>query len=186
MKRQLQRFATPIALSLGVALAGCQSGAADDDPTTSAIVPTATPTAEASAATESVSAEPTDGNGEETSVFDLAIGDCFSASGESVGSVTVVGCDRTHIYEVFAVLDHEGGDDADYPGDDSMLEYADAACQPPFEEYVGTDYNDSRYWITSVTPSQETWDEGDREIVCTLKVGEDGSETTGSAEGTQE
>ena len=47
------------------------------------------------------------------------------------------------------------------------------------------DYQTSIYWITSVTPSADTWDEGDdREIVCALKLGEAGDETTGSAQGT--
>ena len=49
-----------------------------------------------------------------------------------------------------------------------MLTYADDACRTPFEEFVGTDYQSSIWYITSVTPSEETWAEGDREIICTL------------------
>jgi hypothetical protein len=37
---------------------------------------------------------------------------------------------------------------------------------------------------TSVTRSAQTWDDGDRQIVCALKLGEEGEEMTGSAEGT--
>jgi hypothetical protein len=124
--------------------------------------------------------------GEETSVFDLEVGDCFSATGDQVETVDVVDCEQAHIYEVFAVFDHEAGDDEPYPGDDALLEYADSECQPHFEEYVAADYETSIYWITSVTPSADTWGDGDREIVCTLKLGEEGEETTGSAEGSGE
>ncbi len=138
------------------------------------------------AATASASSGNTTGvGGEETSVFDLEVGDCFSAGGDPVATVTVIDCEDAHIYEVFAVFDHEADDDQTYPGADAILEYADARCQPLFEDYVRTDYQTSIYWITSVTPSEETWDDGDdREIVCTLKLGEAGDETSGSAEGT--
>ena len=125
--------------------------------------------------------------GEETSVFELETGDCFSADADVVETVTVVDCEDTHTYEVFGVFDHEADDDEPYPGDDAILEYADTRCQPLFEDYVATDYQTSIYWITSVTPSAETWDDSDdREIVCALKLGEEGEETTGSAEGTGE
>jgi len=49
---------------------------------------------------------------------------------------------------------------------------------------VAIDYQSSIYWITSVTPSAQTWEDGDRQIVCALKLGEEGEEMTGSAEGT--
>jgi hypothetical protein len=61
------------------------------------------------------------------------LGDCFSASGEQVETVTVVDCEQAHIYEVFAIFDHEVGADQPYPGDDELLKYADTACQPLFE-----------------------------------------------------
>lgn len=159
----------------------------DASPTASRSI-TVTPSdsvgASASAAA-SASADAGEGDGTETSVFDLASGDCFDASGDEVDTVTVIDCELPHTYEAFAIFDHEAGIDAPYPGDEALLEYADSACQPYFEEYVGIAYPDSQYWITSVTPSRQTWEEGDdREIVCALKLGEDAEETTGSAEGT--
>ena len=51
-------------------------------------------------------------------------------------------------------------------------------------DYVAMDYQSSIYWITSVTRSAQTWEDGDRQIVCALKLGEEGEEMTGSAEGT--
>jgi hypothetical protein len=189
MKNVLPRRAAIIGtVILALAMAACD--AASDEQTaqtTASPSAAATPSASATAA-----ASPTDGDdddsagGEETSVFDLEVGDCFSATGDEVESVTVVDCDEPHIYEVFAVFDHEAGEDEPYPGDDALLEYADSECQPHFEDYVGADYETSVYWITSVTPSEQTWDDDDREIVCTLKLGEQGEETTGSAEGSGE
>ncbi len=162
-------------------LAACQSGTVDlDSPT-----PLAT-------AGESASSSPNgDGDGgdggEETSVFDLERGDCFSATGDQVETVIVVDCGQPHLYEVFGVFDHEAGGADPSPGDGAILEYADTECQPLFEAFVGSDYQSSIYWITSVTPSDETWNEADdREIVCALKLGETATETTGSAEGTAE
>ncbi len=171
-----------------IALAGCQS--ASDDVTPSAAEPTEAPSATTEPSTAPESASPTDaGQPVETSVFDLEVGDCFSAESDSVESVLVVDCEQSHTYEAFFVFDHEAGPDEEYPGDDAMLTYADDACRPPFEEFVGMDYESSIWYITSVTPSAETWAEGDREIICTLDQQDsdgDAIEVTGTAEGTAE
>jgi hypothetical protein len=169
-----------------VALAGCES--APDDATPSAADLTVPPSTLGSARPSAdASVAPTDGgSGQVTSVFDLELGDCFNADSDRVASVVVVDCSRPHGYEVFHVFDHEAGPDAPYPGDQGLLDEADMMCQPPFEEFVGIDYAASIWFITSVTPSAETWAEGDREVVCTLdQQDQDGVaiEVTGSAEG---
>lgn len=120
------------------------------------------------------------GEGEATSVFDLEEGDCFGAAGEQVETVNVVDCEDPHIYEVYALVDYESDDQA-YPGAEDVSAYADEQCEASFEDFVGIEYESSRWYITSVTPSEETWADGDREIVCTLNL-EDESEVTGSAE----
>ena len=168
-----------------VLLVACD--ASDSSPTASpsiAVAPSESVGASAPVAA-SASADVGQGDGTETSAFDLETGDCFDAGGDEVDTVTVIECELPHTYEAFAIFDHEAAIDAPYPGDEVLLEYADSACQPYFEEYVGIAYPDSQYWITSVTPSRQTWEEGDdREIVCALKLGEEAEETTGSAEGT--
>jgi Septum formation len=124
-----------------------------------------------------------------TSVFDIEVGDCFSADSDEVESVLVVDCEQAHSYEAFFVFDHDGGASEPYPGDDAIVDYAEGECRAPFEEFVGTDYDSSIWYITSVTPSAETWAEGDREIICTLdQQDQDGVaiEVTGSAEGSAE
>ena len=173
---------------VGIALAACQS--ASDDVTPSVAERTVAPSATTQPSPTEASPSPTNASEPvETSVFDLEVGDCFSAEGDSVESVLVVDCEQSHTYEAFFVFDHEAGPDEEYPGDDTMLTYADDACRPPFEEFVGTDYDSSIWYIASVTPSAETWAEGDREIICTLDQQDaDGEaiEVTGTAEGTAE
>jgi hypothetical protein len=171
-------------------LAACQSTSEDSTVTP---IPSVSAADRTTASATEAAASPDDDDdgeddiGEETSVFELETGDCFSADADVVETVTVVDCEDAHTYEVFGVFDHEADGDEPYPGDEAILEYADTQCQPLFEDYVAADYQTSIYWITSVTPSAETWDDGDdREIVCALKLGEQGEETTGSAEGTGE
>ena len=166
------------------ALAGCQS--ASNDPTSE---PTDAESVAPSSAPASTAPSEDAGTGEETSVFDLEAGDCFSADGDQLETVTVVDCAQSHVYEAFHVFEHEAGADEPYPGDEEILTYADTECQPPFEEFVGHDYESSIWYITSVTPSSETWAEGDREIICTLNQQDESDEpieVTGSAEGTEE
>lgn len=177
------------ALLAALALVACQAGGdAEATPSTAEESVTATESAAASASEEDTDddADATDGeptDGEPTHVLDLEVGDCFSAEGDQIGEVLVVACEERHVYEVFALVEHPTPEDEPYPGDDEILEYADEECRDPFEDYVGLDYESSDWYITSVTPSEETWAEDDREIVCTLNL-EDESEVTGSAEGT--
>ena len=127
--------------------------------------------------------------GEETSVFDLEVGDCFSADSDEVATVLIVDCDQPHTYEAYFVFDHQAGPGDAYPGDQEILEFADGECRPPFEEFVGKDYESSIWYITSIPPSADTWEAGDREIICTLNqedAGGEAIEVTGSAEGTAE
>jgi Septum formation len=164
-------------------------GGDSDDPTASAAASereTVSPSASAAVESEvaaSATAAPT---GEETSVFDIEVGDCFSVDNDQFDTVVVVDCEQPHEYEAFHVFDHGAGPDEAYPGDDALFEFADTECQTPFEAYVGHDYQTSIWFITSITPSEDTWADGDREIVCTLNQQDENEEpitVTGSAEG---
>ena len=164
--------------------AGCQAG---DDASSAPSDPVES-TAPASSGADT-SAEPSGtasagADGEETSVFDLEVGDCFTSDTTLLDTVVVVDCEDPHVYEVYDVGDVESADDA-YPGDAEMGETASAQCQDAFEAYVGIAYEDSRWYVTSIPPNEETWAEGDREVVCLLHL-QDESEVTGSAEGSGE
>jgi hypothetical protein len=173
---------------LGVAtlLAGCPSAVEAPTPT-----PDPTPTVEPSVPASAPAAPSVDpgSDGEETSAFDLEVGDCFSVESDQLTSVTVVECAASHEYEAFALFDHPAGPDEAYPGDAAIVEYADVECQPHFEAYVGHDYQTSIWYITSLTPSDQTWADGDREVTCLLNQQDDDEEpimVIGSAEGAAE
>lgn len=173
-----------IALIAAVALlaAACQSGG--NSPTAS----TAAEESETAASQAAGDSGDSGGNGgdegEETSVFDLEVGDCFSADTELLDTVLVVDCEDTHVYEVYEVFDYDAADDA-FPGDAALQEAAGTECEATFEAYVGIAYEDSQWFYTAIPPNETTWADGDREILCLLHL-EDESEVTGSAEGSGE
>jgi hypothetical protein len=105
------------------------------------------------------------------SVTDLRPGDCFIGSDEEeISDVDGVPCDEAHEYEVFAVQDRDGDT---YPTDAEFDAIFESICVPAFDSYVGTAYADSVLWATMITPSESSWDDGDREYVCALYEPED-------------
>jgi hypothetical protein len=86
------------------------------------------------------------------------------------------------VFEAFYKYGLEGDSAAACPGDEAVDEAADAECLPVFDKYVGTPYDDSALFFTVIRPSESTWREGDRTVVCALSE-EDESEMTGSAKG---
>ena len=83
------------------------------------------------------------------------------------------------------VTDFPGNDD-EYPGDDELNAFATETCQgDAFEQYVGIDYAVSKYFTDAYLPSEGTWEEGDREVVCVLYVPDD-DELTDSARDSEE
>jgi hypothetical protein len=109
------------------------------------------------------------------SVFDLSVGDCFDDPEELEGLVsdlTLIPCDQAHDNEVFALVDHPAGDGDAFPGDDAMDTFAEEACLPAFEEYVGLPYEESVFAYYPIKPTEETWADGDREVVCVLYEGQ--------------
>jgi hypothetical protein len=105
-------------------------------------------------------------------VDDLRVGDCFNAGEFSadeeaeVSDVDGVPCDEPHAFEVFAVADYNGGV---FPATDEQFQAAFAeVCIPPFEDYVGIAYADSVLWASAITPTEDGWNDGDREFICHL------------------
>ena len=113
-------------------------------------------------------------------VFSLKVGDCLlsssaTADNSEVSDVPVVGCDKAHESEIFASILM---DDGDFPGADEATKQAETGCVDAFKEYVGIAYEDSKLGINYFTPTQDTWDTGDREILCILL--DPKNKTTGS------
>ena len=164
-------------------MAACQPASEEPSPS----VPAATTAPPATSFLEPTASAPS--GPRQTSVFDLDAGDCFTIDTDEVLTVGLVECTGAHLYEVFALLDHPAGAREPFPGDQALLEFADTACQPPFEEYVGHDYQTSIWYISALRPSEETWADGDREIVCALNQQDDAGDpivVTGSAQGAGE
>jgi serine/threonine protein kinase len=113
------------------------------------------------------------GNNEEgitVSVFDIKIGDCFAepSESESISEITLTDCDDPHDNEVYAFGLYPADEGADFPANEDLEAFADNFCFEEFEEYVGIPYNDSIYYYTYFQPTEMSWEDGDREIVCIL------------------
>lgn len=100
--------------------------------------------------------------------FNMRVGDCFedgNSYSEEVTSVPGVPCADPHDYETFAVFDVSIDS---YPDEDMMAQIAFDSCMEHFESFVGRDYETSSLDITTMFPTQESWNQSDREVVCAL------------------
>lgn len=111
----------------------------------------------------------------EDSVFDVEVGQCIEAPAEDGGTISElpdVDCDEDHNGEVIHLFEHEGDND-DFPGQPALQEEAREECEgEAFEDYTGTEYSESAISIFYITPSEESWGEGDRETICIGSTGE--------------
>lgn len=110
----------------------------------------------------------TDGFDEDTiSIYDVHPGQCidFADDSDVAGDVPRRDCDEPHDGEVFLVGSVGSADD--FPGTSELERRAEAVCiGDAFEQYVGTAYDDSALDVTYVTPSEDSWAAGDRDVVC--------------------
>jgi len=99
-------------------------------------------------------------------VLTLADGDCFDdPSGEEtqVTDVPIVDCADPHDNEVYKIVEITGDV---YPGSEAIGSRADDECVLAFDAWVGEPYETSELDFGWLTPTSESWDAGDREIVC--------------------
>ncbi|GHI05235.1 hypothetical protein AQI88_32615 [Streptomyces cellostaticus] len=112
----------------------------------------------------------------------LAKGECFNApagdlSGETY-DVDTVPCTGEHDGEVFASFRLTGGG---YPGDDSVTGTADKRCYGLQDSYamdawaVPDDVD-----VYYLTPTEDSWSAGDREVTCVFGSAAEGGNLTGS------
>ena len=98
--------------------------------------------------------------------FHMRVGDCFdnsSSFGDEVSELPGVPCSQPHDYETYAVFDVSIDS---YPSEENMIELAYDSCRERFDSFVGTDYDSSVLEITTLYPTNESWQQDDREIVC--------------------
>lgn len=103
-----------------------------------------------------------------TSVDRLAVGDCLAGlpTEDTVLTVDTARCDEVHAAEVFAVLTLPDGK---FPGrlaDDEALD----RCGPALADYAPAAVDDASLRLNTIQPSRESWDTGDRELICIATV----------------
>jgi hypothetical protein len=116
-------------------------------------------------------------------VFSIKVGDCIGSfgDGEEVQEIPVVPCDEPHDQEVYAR--HEVPDADEFPGLEAVQAMGDEQCAADFAEFVGLDYDESALYLSYLTPTKDSWAQGDREILCVIY--EDGAQTTGTLKDAQ-
>lgn len=100
--------------------------------------------------------------------FHMRVGDCFDESssfGEEVSEVPGVPCSQPHDYETYAVFDVSLDS---FSSEESMGVTAYDSCLERFDAFVGLDYENSVLEIVTLNPTAESWEQGDREVVCAL------------------
>jgi len=105
---------------------------------------------------------------EEQNVNDLEVGDCveLDIDSEEVSTLPVVDCDEPHHAEVFLTAELFEDED-EFPRGESMVQRIDDTCAgDAFEQFVGTPYQESSLELYYAAPSRESWDQGDRTVVC--------------------
>ena len=113
--------------------------------------------------------------------FSIRVGDCLESmdwGAEGFTTVPVIPCAEEHESEVYAAVDLPEGD---YPGDESVATQADEYCYGEFQGFVGVAWEDSAYDYGYLSPSPESWEQGDREVLCMIM--DPAGLTTGSLAG---
>jgi hypothetical protein len=107
------------------------------------------------------------GEGDNTDVFTIKVGDCLNDGGVEgeVSEVPTVACTEPHDSEAYASIIM---DDGDFPGDQAVEDKAIADCTTEFNGFVGLDYQESTLDFAYYYPTEESWANGDREILCLI------------------
>jgi Septum formation len=99
-------------------------------------------------------------------IADVRVGDCFDLKDpneEVIEEVDAKVCSEPHEYEMVFVGDMPSGA---YPSEQAMDDFAYTSCLPAFGSYIGLAYERSRYELTYVTPTEDSWNEGDHAVQC--------------------
>jgi hypothetical protein len=126
--------------------------------------------------------ETTSAEAEEETVFAIGEGDCVeadpTAESDVVSEVPTIDCEEPHHSEVF----HTYTIDADEMPSAAEIEgIVEDQCVSEFESFVGMSYDQSALEVTWLEPTEESWEAGDRELVCLIT--DPAGQTTGSLEG---
>ena len=99
--------------------------------------------------------------------FQVRLGDCFDDPDNQAGELTSlpgVPCSEPHDNEAYAVFDLTMESYSEY----EISDFSESACIDRFATYVGRDYESSVLDVVTMYPTQESWAQNDREVVCAL------------------
>jgi hypothetical protein len=162
------------------------SGDDDGDVSSSTTTEATEPTTETTRPATTTTSEP------DSVVFvdDLRVGQCFDdplivGDFESVSEITLVGCESPHDGEVFAVSALADAPGAPWQGEDDTTTRSDGLCAAQYQSYVGVDPSRSRWTYGLYSPTEESWQNDDRLVVCLLQDPDD-NQLQGSKRDTRE
>lgn len=156
-------------LALIIGLVVVFAGGDDGDDETSTGDETTTTGADTSDTSTDDTSETTEGTSEgseSTDVFALGVGDCVTDESEMTGEVTevpIIDCAQPHsaeVYHSYMITDSELPDQA---GIETIVQ---EQCLPAFQSFVGLGYYDSVLEVNYLSPTSDSWDAGDRELLC--------------------
>jgi hypothetical protein len=114
--------------------------------------------------------------------FSLQVGDCFNddaVAGGSVSELPLTPCAEPHDNEIFYEYSMT---ESVFPGSMEALTSASIRCLEEFKVFVGISFVDSVLTTFPVTPTAQSWAQGDRVVYCVLYA-VDLSKLTGSMRG---
>ena len=96
---------------------------------------------------------------------EVEVGDCIAEipQGARVETVETVDCRQPHAGEVYAQL---AVPDADFPGEDAIVEKYASRCEPELASYSPAAAQDMSISLVYLHPTEETWERGDRAVHC--------------------
>jgi hypothetical protein len=105
-------------------------------------------------------------------VYSVRVGDCFQdpegilqVESLEVADIEAVPCSSPHDNEAYHLFNIASGP---WPGETAIFNEADQECFGKFEPFVGQEYTSSRLEFSYLYPTEQSWGDGDREIVCFL------------------
>jgi hypothetical protein len=119
---------------------------------------------------------------DDVAATELEVGQCveLDVDATQLSRLPLVDCDEVHQGEVYFVQDLDGDE---FPGEESAGRQGQDLCAgDAFEDYVGTPFMRSALQFYVAYPSEETWADGDREIVC-IAIRPDGGDLAESVRG---
>ena len=130
------------------------------------------------------------GRHDQVSVFDVEVGDCFTAPEEITTTFTTLDrvdatcrTSRRRTRSRSTPTRARTTTPETFPGEAALKSFADGACAQEYADYVGVDYRDSELFFTYLLPSPRSWEQDeDRTTLCFVTT-TDGVQLTQSVRG---